>query len=555
MKKFLVILVVTVFVLGLAALYFVVRSAANSPASQLRNFIVPPVSIENGIYNVENGKVLNGGKTVSGPTAERAFLLAHAAVLSRIDPLFALDGTDQDKLKESLQELDGFVRRILPFYNSNDALKIKNYQFPLDFLNSLADAESARQIFIQTPSEENAREYYKKLGTAIDLDIEYAKNIETLFRDPEIIGDSPGRFGFLGGYTTPVKYALAINKYRLSVEDKKLELEKRIACLDKFSPDCAFLKSAFANLTQMSGITFTPQEPLPQEAQDNRQLVKNLLTVIAQSAPNDFPVVAVEDSLCFARSPHAYYQTWINTGINGGRTFSLYVISDLYFYDSKLHTQEVRVTPYVRKNIPYLYQPAANLYMCATAGNDLTRAITLDEIRTRILNTKDLALIDQSTAELGEKIAAQDTIYEAEVREYVDGLASLLSARGEKAFAKKTNTETVLDVEKILLIWRQRSPRFDEIIRDVIKNEQGVIILGQKGAPIPLFTVLLARSYLPITLLSYNRSVVPNEIDVTIPVDYDISEFKLVSYNDEIKKNYSTKQVQEMMIQWSKLEK
>lgn len=553
MKKSSVTLVAAVFIFGLIALYFFAQSTANLLASQLRDFIVPLISIDGNIYVVENGKVLSGGKSVSDSTTKSVLLLAHAAVLNRIDPLFALDGTDPDKLGKSLQEMKDVVARILPFYNSQDALKIKNNLFPLDFLNSLADAESTRQILIKTPSKSTATLYYKKLETAVNLNIEYTKKMATLFKDPDITGDSLGRFGFIGGYSTPSKYASAINKYRLLIEDKKMELEKRVVCLDEFSPECPSLKNAFAKLTQMSDITFTPQDSMSEEVRDNQQLVKTLLTTLTPSEPNNFPMVVLENSPCFINSRYTYYQTWTNTDSLGGQRFSLHVINDIYFYDSKTF-KDVRVTPYVKKNIPYIYQPAANLYMCAESGKDLMRAITLDEIKARIPNIKDIALIDSSTAELGKKIVDENEIYEAEMRAYVDGLASLLSTRGEKAFAEKTNAETAMSIEKILLIWKQRSPRFDEIIRDVTSNENNVIRFGQKGAPIPLFTVMLARSLLPITLLSYNQSVAPNGLDITIPMDYDLSEFHLISYNNELKKTYSAKQIQDMMLLWARAE-
>lgn len=553
MKKSSVALVATVFIFGLIALYLFAQSTANSSASQLRDFIVPLISIDGNIYTVENGKVLNDGKSVSDSTTKMVLLLAHAAVLNRIDPLFALDGTDPDKLGKSLQEMKDVVARILPFYNSQDALKIKNNLFPLDFLNSLADAESTRQILIKTPSKSTATEYYKKLEAAINLNTEYTKKMETLFKDPDITGDSLGRFGFIGGYSTPSKYASAMNKYRLLIEDRRIELEKRIVCLDEFSSECPSLKNAFAKLTQISDITFAPQDSMPEEVRDNQQLVKTLLATFTPSGPHNFPTVVLENSPCFINSRYTYYQTWTNTDSDGGRKFSLHVINDLYFYDSKTF-KDVRVTPYVKKNIPYIYQPAANLYMCAESGQDLMRAITLDEIRARIPNIKDIALIAPSTVELGKKIIAQDTIYEAEIRAYVDGLASLLSARGEKKFLEKTNLETVLEVEKILLMWKQLSPRFDEVIRDVTSNENNVIRFGQKGAPIPLFTVMLARSLLPITLLSYNQSVAPHGLDITIPMDYDLAEFHLISYNNELKKTYSEKQIQDMMLLWARAE-
>lgn len=554
---FILILVTSVAVFN----YFIDNQQNNLLESELKDFIVSPVSIGRNVYYVKNGVVIFNGKSPSAYTSNRVLKSAYASVLNRLDPILGIDGTDPDELKKSVEDLDKFVHNFASLYKTEEETALNTTLYPLDFLKSTAEAERARQNLMKAPSLEQASRYYEKLRDSLDYSVSYAGKLEIIFRDmndPGLAGDMI----FLDGDTRIELYPPAFRNFQSQVEARKKDLSKRIDCLNDFTLDCPSLKKAFQKITTTGEFyNATQDEPLPKNIVDNKRLMGLFInSVLNQTSKtgNDFPVILLKKSSCFTNENKTYYQPWIKLDKENNNIFKLHTISDLYFYPEQDYPLSL-VPESERRGIAYLYQSAANLYMCSSSGNDLTRAITLDTIYNSLLHqTKELDLdFKKNNADifdLKNKIVSGNVIYEPKINLYVEKLKLLLSKNGESELAKKFGDEEVLYIEKLISIYNQKSPRFNEVIRSIMDSNARIEQFAKKGGRIRIDVIFLSRSQAQTILLSYNKSFVENPIKLSTPQDFDISKFKLVSYNKVIKNKYSENQVLDMMLKWTKLE-
>jgi len=474
--------------------------------------------------------------TIPETTDARALRVAYAAVLNRLDPIFGMEGTDPDKLGESVDNLAVSVSRVASLYTGSGKDLIERVWHPIQFLKDIAAAERARQELITSPSSEDAHTYYRLLGNAIDSASTYAATLADVFRTNGAF--SKHTVTFIGGLSTPPLFAAALEDYRTSLADKKRQLLVREACLDDYSEKCPSLENAFAALTASSTMSFDESHPpVPQIVRENAEIVRlNYSAASGMVRGTPGPLIVLNDSPCFTNTPTSYYQSWI-AGTERQKSFALYYVNDLFFYDAKTFNGP-HVTPQVKKEIPYLYQPAANLYLCPVSGDDLTRAITLDTLYPLLAG--------------GAPASSGDMLYEADIISSVEKLKTRLIV-GEKVLAQEIGEEKILVMERILHIARERSPRFDEVIYDAISNNSLIEVLALRKEPISLSAVLMSRGYAPLFLLSYNTSV-SEPLRLVTPSFFDTSDFRLVSYNDVLKMIYNRAEILAFMSRWRQVQ-
>jgi hypothetical protein len=348
-----------------------------------------------------------------------------------------------------------------------------------------------------------------------------------------------------------------LKQYRLQIENKKNELNKRVKCFGNFSSDCQSLADAFKSVVSTEkSISNFKIEPLPKNVADNNRLLslfsKNSLSKLSQKnqiTKCDLPIIMITNSPCFTNSTTTYYQA-LSYFRKDEKVFSLNIANDIYFYDSKTYEGR-QIPPLAKKELPFIYQRAANLYMCTSSGNDLTRAITLDTIKSLITNEPviDRNVLELSDAnDLQEKISKGNVTYEPEIDSYITELKISLSKYEEIGLSKIIGKEKVLHIERLISIYDQKSPRLNEIINNVNETNITVEKLDTQEINIPLTVLFYMRGYYPFLLLSYNNSVSDKPLKFVIPESYDFAKFGLVSYNDVIKNTYNKSEMLTMMV-------
>ena len=137
--------------------------------NELESFIVPPVEVNGKHYEVDGGIVFKKGKQVSLRESLPVLKIAHYAVINRLDPVFALEGTDVDILKKSIEYLISSLETFAPQYESDEEERIRERLYPIQFLQSLVETEALRQQLVASPTKNLVERYHTALGTTITL--------------------------------------------------------------------------------------------------------------------------------------------------------------------------------------------------------------------------------------------------------------------------------------------------------------------------------------------------------------------------------------------------
>jgi hypothetical protein len=117
---------------------------------------------------------------------------------NRLDPIFALEGTDPDELEESLAYLEAQRDAFAQYYSESDAETIRTSLYPMQFLRLLPELERTRQNMLAEPSTEKALAYSALLVRTIDS---YEADARNLARALQHLDLSTYRFVYVGGST------------------------------------------------------------------------------------------------------------------------------------------------------------------------------------------------------------------------------------------------------------------------------------------------------------------------------------------------------------------
>ncbi|MDP3726120.1 MAG: hypothetical protein Q8R36_02895 [bacterium] len=552
MKKnnFIVILIfLFLFVCGEIVLwYLTIRPSTNTLKTELSSFIVPPISIYNNQYFVERGNVRSAYSVY--PFEENiALRIAHAIVLNKFDPLFAIEGTDPQELKLVVEKLDASLNEISALFNAKEQAIIKDTFYPISFLNALSENEKLRQEFIHTPSYARSLKYYQSLKRVIDLYDAYAERLKFVFQNISTNSQN-ATYNFIGGNLTPSSYVSLLENIRAEIKNRKSELKKRTSCLRYFSSSCPSLKTAFYNFTQPHvGATpiKTDRNAIPSTIFQNKNIIDAYFEISAHDK-KILPILVLQSSSCFVDFSPVYYKTrkYFNDDVKN-KVFEPIFLNDIYFYDARNHP-----SPYIialrKKGIEYVYQTITNLYMCPDIEEDYFRLITLDTIRELLLKNKLFAndktdSVNIAAGLLEKRIIASETVYEVDMIAYVDALKLLLRKLGEAELSRSMGEDKVLYIEKLLSIYNQKTPRLDEVLANVILDNNIINALVRMKSGTTLNQFFLGRSYPTLFLLTYNQSVVTGAPKLLQSKTLNLTDFRLVSYVHTLKNIYSVANV------------
>ncbi|MEK7567379.1 MAG: hypothetical protein AAB513_00450 [Patescibacteria group bacterium] len=539
-----------VFIAFYIASYYEDKEQGNFLEKELKDFVSLPVAQEGKTYIIKNGKVFDNEKSIDSPESLPALRIAYTSILNRFEPIFALEGTDIEKLEKSVRNLESSLEIIISSSESDEGKIIKNAFYPIDFLKSLTETEEMRQKLIYEPTYEVATDYYQNLGTTIDAYTNYIINLENELEKISNISRNQPLHHF-GGVSTPQNYIDALKEAKNNAESKKQELETRIKCLDIFSKECPSLKTAFENMTRAEEPTVFKKEDISQNVINNGKIISGYFKGLDPSGleyNDEFPVIALQDSACFRDMPIVYYQPQWKFYDKENKAFRLNFLNDLYFFTVKNNIANF-IAKMGANGLNYLYQPATNFYVCPVIIEDFSRIITADTIRA-------MPLSEVYTGQDNFKKLENGVFYESNAVKYVEDIKSNLRSQGENKLALSIGVDKVLSAEKIISISRQKSPRFDEILGSVIIDNAIITPAFIKEAKLNLHTLFLGRSYPMILLSLYNKSFIKEpplfmEYEQNSPPLFRM--VKLASYNEELKKTYSIENIIKEMLLGMKL--
>lgn len=126
--------------------------------------VTETVTFDNVVYVVARGHVSSAhSSNLDNRILERALLLAYQKAAARRSPIFHIAGTDTSALHVIADSLDNSRKQLAEKQGDLIARVRVGHIFPVEFLRSLATLENARQQFLLSGNEDDARAYTQQL--------------------------------------------------------------------------------------------------------------------------------------------------------------------------------------------------------------------------------------------------------------------------------------------------------------------------------------------------------------------------------------------------------
>lgn len=421
-----------------------------------------------------------GENTDVGDADPEKLSLLYAKNLTRRAPLFSLPGTDPQALEEALVELEGVQNELASVQKSGAAQLVKAALYPTDFLRALAQAERARQKFLETGTQQDLKIY------TIAQQRAFAAYLESLTRF---------RVAFEASVKPTVnKYATeklivsrknsldAIDELRESAGEVYTQLQERMRCIHGVVASC---RPGELELPDLS------KEDFSTEHSAVAQEIANLWR--EGHMPLEQRLVALSNSACVRASP-AYF------GV--ARTPDL--ASVVYVGDLRFLKPERADAPYydffAKKGVRYHPVTQFAHYKCFEMATDAGGVFAT--LATLSLSQKTLSSYATGEAHIEmrslEAAFEKNAIRDSDARKYL-GTASRLNLPED---LKNEVIETTLAFD-------QGSQDFDALLRQIAENEGLNIKLYRAGVEPDLSAdyLFFIRSAFPSLFFAHNASI------------------------------------------------
>lgn len=547
-KRFFIIciaILITVIAFCRFLVYPALEHQNNAMLRDMRDVLVPPITMFGTEYRIENGGIYRHGERANNIESIFVLRLARYAMLARIDPIMGIEGTDPERLTKGVSALEESLGDFTSFYEPHEEQIIREKLYPVDFLYNLADTEEKRLALTTHPDFSLAIKYHRSLKKLIGERKKYIESMlsfyEELEHDPSV---QHNQFNFLEGSLDLLTRQKIFEETLTNNELLERETEDRLHCLWRDSALCS-AEAAYDRVSEYSlGAPEQERSPsLEQLVLENGELV----------APDyfdsfddqeDTPIYVLEESPCFADvSP--FYSVRQFDLMNQTHAFKILFLNDLYFYN----TEDFPEGPMRFENengIKYAFQPLSNSYMCPDLIYDLTEILTLDTIRKHLLGSPispEAKSLSPEIAELEKKITADSIVYK-------EDFAKLLMILADMNSDMLTYSDRKF-LEDALTVSYQRSSRIDEILSGLsVENIIMKEIKKRETRPgFSLAPLFFTRNNAGFALLTFNRSVEREVLPLVKEGSRfnSFSSFRIRSYRDDLVDEVDFSELQEQV--------
>lgn len=523
--------------------------------SELHNFITPSVTLHGVSYNIQNGDVTRKGQKVSIFESVRVLRIAHASVLSRLDPLFGIEETNPLSFKEVIRLLETQKNEIVSLHNKKDRTMLKKAFYPTTFLFFLADAEEKRQEAIVTPSQKGILSYYKTLDAVFKEYKDYLADTKTVYKQ-----FSAGTYIFLAGKSSQEKYLSAFSQMEDAAFQRSAELRTRKQCLRKFSVKCPSLSRAFLKLNHIEAVPSIAHIEIPSYIFGHKMILDKYRAVPYPKPPTQEIIVETSPSICEGNihdSPVYYNVKWEQDDIakSKGR-LSFAFLNDLYFFDLAQSSGDVFLEKLKEKGARYSYRTIENFYICPDIGVRYAELGTIAALRDS-LQSAPLArnMLGKAAEELEMRIARADIVRKADVDAYMVILSDFLVTNGENGATKLLGKEWVMRSESLLSMFRAQSGYFDAFAQFVHLKNQIIKELVDVGLPYSTPALFKIRNFPLWFLLAYNKNVIEQTPQLLESIPWNDGVFTLLSAKNDFREKYTDEEVLAFLIEGIRTER
>jgi len=440
------------------------------------------------------------------------------AAAERLDPIFALEGTDPEKLRSAvtsfLQSRDEFAS----YLDKKAAANVKNSLYPEDFLKLLPDLEQARQTLQKDPTVKTAAAYHTLLLKTIQAYETGAQKLAAMLRGPAQL---QGLMNFSGGVSSTASVALQIEAVIHDAQEQATKENTRYSCMRH--P----LESQCESLATLSAARSAAlNQPVPTLAAPSASLsatdamVKEIIQFSYPRLTDISPLIAVQSD-CFIY-PTTYVRPWQFPGVGGGEAFKTYVANDAFFYDVKKFAANLDTSALykaaLKQGARYEYQNIANYYMCPDSGfyvSDISRIMGVRELAQQTATTEASQLLS----------------------------LSFLQKQDALGYVKSAGSDEAVDR------YIQGSSDFDQTLETLANDNVYLLAVAKSGGTVGLPYLYVARSYASILFFLGNPTFVAQHISFFSPGAKTLQDPTLLSWRDSLS---ATTSVDQMLVEAKK---
>jgi len=418
----------------------------------------------------------------SGVTAQS---LSYYVQAQSLDPIFAIAGTDPDKLTASVDSLLKERDQIAGFYAPQDRSNIETSLYPAQFLKDLPGLEASRQTLLNNPTLPNANTYHIKLIQAVS---DYVAGARALGQSLRSVSGTLPTLGYVGGSVTVSDYASKMDTIASTGLAQKAKEDARFLCLTNYSARCQSIASL--QDTRIAKVNAAVQLPAPSSAVLKADALSKQILPLVPGFKNLSAYIVAYPSNCYGGAlaySRAYYLTRA-----GGTARKIDNVNNVYFYNVP---NEVRVNPDVhlyqeslQKGITLQYQSMGNLYECADSGFDVSQIGS-------VIGTLE-ALQSASSTPAIQKALAQPVVQKADLAPIVH------------AAAQSTTTAANNLVERYI----EGSADFDQVLLGAYSDNYFLIRWNQSEKSIAYNYMLTVRNFAPEMFFAGNPTFVPTPV-------------------------------------------
>lgn len=457
--------------------------------------------------------------------------------LTRIDPIFSLEGADlaylkvaTEKLKENITGLENSG-----FWVEKDIERLSTLH-PIEFLEMLPELEKLRRE-VASGNASAISEYNAHLSKTLS---QYEKNLNAFqaelselafFDESGKKTDTMERFFYFVDSKSNFKTILdAISLLKTNLTGLRKTHTKRVACLGYEHICSRLLREHTFEVTKPTE-TADDAEHIIQKTKSVREVFDRIYPASELSHAKIFEVATP----CFGSSTAHFYLLDIPYQFLDSRVeptsklrpvhpiFRPLLLDTMYFERFPQSVEYYR--PLKERGFTENYQPATNIYACndltyyprLLALRDLSTALHLAPLTLENITERNVAL------SLQDKLADGRIVRENEAETLIYTLSLLLETYGETILAEKVGNNEVLRIQSLIAQFDQRSAMFADIVAyGAYSHENFGNLLGlfPKGT-IPMNYVFIARSAPSLFYLPFNQSVM-----ATTPLFVDSTEQK-----------------------------
>ena len=404
----------------------------------------------------------------------------------RLDPIFAIAGTNPDKLSVAVADLLSEQASVAKLYGNVQGDQITQSLYPSEFLILLPRLESMRQELLANPSVINVKRYHAQLVDTIDA---YHAGASALADALDSL--TLPRIGYLGGNVIPKDYAAKMRRIAEAASAQKDKETVRFACFTAgVSASCTSLKALQS--ARQTALATPKRLPAPSS---NVRKADTLASALLKLAPNYYDLsdyLVAFPSHCYTE-PITYARAFYARTSVGEPGRKLGIVNNVYFYDL-LNNPAPRpslVDEQLQAGATIQYQNIGNLYECPNSGFDSLELGRVVGVREMINNKS--AQTDEERALLKKEI-----LQKADLAPYV------------AAAATSASPETQELVERYL----QGSADFDQIIMGAYSDNRFLITLDKTKYSVEFEFMMMVRNFASTLYLLGNPTFVPKEIDL-----------------------------------------